>query len=223
MIFAALLLAAAYVLIIFRMHLTLTQAGGLCCGLLALVWLCLRFYFHRREKVQEPERRQDQAASVDRALYAALLSDSEDAYPPDIPKRIVPDSEPITGAGIPRENTADEEEIPDPGLTRLLVPETMKHQWSLAPKKYGDPIYLEERPLIVGKKKDSADICLADETVSRYHARLFVRKDCAYVTDLNSTNGTFVNGSRLAPHEERTLADGDLLCFGETAYVLHHS
>lgn len=40
----------------------------------------------------------------------------------------------------------------------------------------------------------------ADRGVSRRHARLHIEGDYLYVTDLNSTNGTYIAGRRLDPH-----------------------
>ncbi len=47
--------------------------------------------------------------------------------------------------------------------------------------------------------------------VSRQHARLEWRRDGLYLVDLGSTNGTWVNGYRLSPHEPKRLQDGDLV------------
>ncbi len=45
--------------------------------------------------------------------------------------------------------------------------------------------------------------------VSRRHARLEWRHGGLYIVDLDSTNGTWVNGRRLTPHEPKRLHDGD--------------
>ena len=54
--------------------------------------------------------------------------------------------------------------------------------------------------------------------VSERHAILTVRGGEAAIEDLHSSNGTFVNGERLAPREERVLADGDDVRLGEEAF-----
>ncbi|BBO22925.1 MAG: hypothetical protein AMXMBFR19_01620 [Chthonomonadaceae bacterium] len=56
---------------------------------------------------------------------------------------------------------------------------------------------------IVGRDP-SADIVLSSPTVSRHHARFEAEAGLLYVHDLGSTNGTFVNGKRIAV---RTLCD----------------
>jgi len=67
----------------------------------------------------------------------------------------------------------------------------------------------------VGRGVD-ADLRLADTGVSRAHAELRVSGDSVTVVDLGSTNGTVVNGRRVAESE---LVDGDRLDIGATALV----
>ena len=70
------------------------------------------------------------------------------------------------------------------------------------------------RPAVVGRDSGS-DISLArDEYASARHARLEPRPDGLWVRDLDSTNGTFVNGERIAA--PRLLQIGDVVRVGET-------
>ncbi|MBI3948359.1 MAG: FHA domain-containing protein [Armatimonadetes bacterium] len=64
--------------------------------------------------------------------------------------------------------------------------------------------------------RQGTDVLLADPSVSRQHAAITLEERCT-VEDLGSTNGTKVNGQRLAPHEPFPLADGDELAFGAVA------
>lgn len=64
---------------------------------------------------------------------------------------------------------------------------------------------------VAGRSGDCA-IFLADVTVSREHARFSVDADGLSMTDLGSTNGTYVNGRR---HEAGRLHEGDLLLIGK--------
>jgi hypothetical protein len=50
--------------------------------------------------------------------------------------------------------------------------------------------------------------------VSRKHARLFFKEGLPYAEDLNSTNGTFINETRLPAHTPRRIQNGDNLRFG---------
>ena len=71
----------------------------------------------------------------------------------------------------------------------------------------------------IGRAK-GADIIIDAALVSRVHCRLEARRDGVDVTDLSSTNGTFVNGKRV---ERATLSTGDLLRVGRVELTLERS
>jgi hypothetical protein len=62
-------------------------------------------------------------------------------------------------------------------------------------------------------RSDESEIVLLDPGISRVHAVVEVAAGKAVVRDLDSTNGTFVNGRRV---EREQLRDGDELRFGNT-------
>lgn len=45
--------------------------------------------------------------------------------------------------------------------------------------------------------------------VSRWHAALYRTQRTVSLVDLGSTNGTFINGTKLVPHQPRLLREGD--------------
>lgn len=53
-----------------------------------------------------------------------------------------------------------------------------------------------------------------EEGVSRRHARIYVRESTCFVEDLDSTNGSFLNGDRITPYLPYAFHDGDVLTFG---------
>ena len=69
---------------------------------------------------------------------------------------------------------------------------------------------LEKLPALAGRA-GGAEVYLPEASVSREHARFFLREGRLHVADLNARNGTFVNGKRvtLAP-----LAPGDEIRLG---------
>lgn len=76
---------------------------------------------------------------------------------------------------------------------------------------------LAEGPTIIGRAID-ADVRLEDEGVSRNHAQILYPNETGnpIVEDLNSTNGTFVNGEQIRRHE---LQDGDKVQIGSTSIL----
>jgi pSer/pThr/pTyr-binding forkhead associated (FHA) protein len=72
---------------------------------------------------------------------------------------------------------------------------------------------VQEDELVIGRAA-VCDIVLEDRTVSRRHARLACRDGTWIVHDLDSTNGTFVNGATVGRCQ---LRPGDRLCLGDQA------
>ncbi len=75
---------------------------------------------------------------------------------------------------------------------------------------------LGEGETSAGRSAES-DIFLEDVTVSRHHAVFAVDGEGLTVTDLGSTNGTYVNGRR---HETAVLAPGDEVMLGKFHLVV---
>src|SRR5918993_15103 len=79
----------------------------------------------------------------------------------------------------------------------------------------GSAFELGEEALSVGR--DSTNVVrLADSLLSRRHCRVERAGDRLLLTDLESLNGTFVNGR---PVRERVLADGDRVTVGESCFI----
>jgi len=74
-------------------------------------------------------------------------------------------------------------------------------------------VELGEDPVRIGRLPDCA-IALSDSQVSRHHAEVRRAEHGFAVVDLNSLNGTTVNGVRVHEH---VLVDGDVISVGETA------
>lgn len=70
----------------------------------------------------------------------------------------------------------------------------------------------------VGKLPGACEIVLQAQTVSRLHARLERRQEKYFLQDLNSRNGTFLNGERLDPQEIREFSGGDRIAFADIQY-----
>jgi|SRR6185312_17348500 len=72
---------------------------------------------------------------------------------------------------------------------------------------------LDSRAVLVGRSAEN-DVALEDDFASARHARIEPRRDGVWVSDAGSTNGTYVNGAKLAkPHR---LKAGDVIRVGNT-------
>jgi hypothetical protein len=78
---------------------------------------------------------------------------------------------------------------------------------------------LTERRVVLGRSKE-CDVQVPDANVSRRHAELRQEGSSWWVVDLDSTNGTEVNGRRVP---RAKLADGDRITVGETELVFGRS
>lgn len=72
------------------------------------------------------------------------------------------------------------------------------------------PIPLVQSSAIFGKSP-SVDVTIDNTYVSRRHFQVRCQDDVFFISDLDSTNGTSVNGERLTPHQERRLRDKDAI------------
>ena len=73
-------------------------------------------------------------------------------------------------------------------------------------------------PFLIGKNKGLVDACLNEPGVSRLHAKLEREGTEYFITDLNSTNGTQINGSLLEANERKQIQIGDELDFAGTLF-----
>jgi hypothetical protein len=78
----------------------------------------------------------------------------------------------------------------------------------------GEGFELNSAQLTIGRGNQNDIPIATDEYASARHARFEPRQDGVWVQDLGSTNGTFLNGTRL--DRPRRLAQGDIVRVGET-------
>lgn len=78
-------------------------------------------------------------------------------------------------------------------------------------------IQVNNSPFRIGRSP-GMDLSLKSRLVSKSHALLIIGGEDLFVRDLNSTNGTFVNGKRIAG--DSPLGDRDLLQFADTEFRL---
>lgn len=117
--------------------------------------------------------------------------------------------------------------------TRLMAPAPAKQKPEKAakPAKQASPLFFawlvslegpdKEKDYRILKEKtsigkaDDSDIVIKTEFVSRNHAVLFYEDQRFILSDLQSTNHTFVNDKKIS---KRVLKDNDLVKFGDALY-----
>ena len=125
------------------------------------------------------------------------------------------------------------EHLPQVGYTQVLEPaddntillENMPAgRWKLRPLLPGyEEFCITGEHFLIGKKRDEVDGYIGRETISRIHSRLSVRQGRLFLSDANSTNGTFVNELNIEPGKEVEIFAGDCILFADVGYECYNS
>jgi FHA domain containing protein len=83
-----------------------------------------------------------------------------------------------------------------------------------------EDIELSYLPFIIGKQERVCDYVLDTDGVSRMHLKFFEKDNELYARDLNSRNGTYVNGRKLENEENIRLYNGDSINICGISYIL---
>ncbi len=78
-------------------------------------------------------------------------------------------------------------------------------------------------PAIIGKEAADSRCRILVPTVSRRHARLEYKEKSFYLTDLHSSNGTFINGEMIPPMKPSRLQPGDSVIFSDVEFIFEQS
>lgn len=97
----------------------------------------------------------------------------------------------------------------------------LKTQYILLPEddKY-NKLKISEFPFYIGKITDGMDAVIMESTISRVHAKITMEDENVYITDMGSTNGTYINEENIQPHTRIQIKIGDLLRFANVSYTL---
>ena len=120
--------------------------------------------------------------------------------------------------GIMREEERQEEIPEDFGKTVLLQSEVQGKSYLLEIET-GRKFFLEKDNIIIGSQKERVDICLNVPTISRIHAKIICRNNQTFLIDLNSRNGTELDGEILQPETEYLLKEENVIVFSEKRYL----
>jgi pSer/pThr/pTyr-binding forkhead associated (FHA) protein len=121
---------------------------------------------------------------------------------PAAPLNITP---PDTDNAIPViAEATDEASMP----TRLVI---------TAGTRKGQELRLDRREITIGRA-ENADLVIRDEFASTHHAKLVLMNGEWLLQDLNSTNGTYINGKRVGTPQ--TVKSGTPIQIGNTIFEL---
>ena len=172
----------------------------------AAVVLILKY--EKAEKATEPEaeNKREESKVSDEEDWEILFQEAGDDA-----------TEGISGEGKPPlEGSAKEEAEMQTVLLTCVSAEKKPRQ--LVPLDGGPPVSVGYSPFLIGKNEILADLCLTAPEVSRLHAKIEETENGYLVTDLNSTNGTFVDGRLLEANETCLLNPGSELAIASIRF-----
>ena len=108
------------------------------------------------------------------------------------------------------------------GETLFFENSEMNESWKLQWKERGrqKQITLDEFPCKVGKIKEEVSIVINDVSVSRVHCQFVKKENKIAIMDLNSTNGTFLNGMPLGNGEMIEIEKNDEILIGKVKVLV---
>jgi len=82
--------------------------------------------------------------------------------------------------------------------------------------------YITRYPFVIGKIPEGTDYFIkGNGMISRKHALITKEGNRFYITDLGSTNGTYIYGKRLEPNVRYELASGMIFCLGDEEMIFY--
>lgn len=200
------------------LHFALTEQETLllvCC--LAVMGLCFLFSVIQVLLSGKRSRKKEQEEKE-------LLWDIEDEFREERPVMIQEVLDKNMGVSVRRESGSQEiyqqKTEEQYGETVFIDARKQKVENKLysLDKKNKKHITLTQFPFSIGKMPGCVDCVLTDSSISRLHARIEKQGEKVFLTDMNSTNGTYKNGLRMEPSETVEIEPGDEIRFGKLNY-----
>lgn len=161
-------------------------------------------------KIQTPPRGNTVMPVAPQTPQVPSNRPSQPPYPPQ--SNFSPMQNNMQGSAptMPSNEGAGETSVLNDGAGETTVLGNQSAGYFLVRKNNGEKININKPEFVIGKERRRVDYCINDNnSVSRAHAKIRVRAGRCYISDLGSTNCTFVNGSKLSPNQEVILSKGD--------------
>lgn len=88
----------------------------------------------------------------------------------------------------------------------------------IGPKQWVGKAWFLTKDQTFGRDKNTADVYIPDNSLSREHVRIIFSKKSIQVQDLNSTNGSFLNNQKMDSEKIYKLKNSDILRLGEIVF-----
>lgn len=185
------------------------QAGVLLSG--CAVFLGMGMFIYRFQKKYKDSKEKNRQERQREPIWKTEEKE-ESVWQPEIP---VEEEQAASRA------FEEEPKAKDFGETVVLSAGAVQGPATLVSREPGElaTIYLQEDMTVIGKMETAVDAVIDLPTVSRIHAKIRKREQEYYLSDLNSRNGTAVNGRLLKEGEDYLLQNEDEVDFAQARYV----
>lgn len=121
------------------------------------------------------------------------------------------------------ESKMHENKIHEDERTIMLNNFLNQKEVSLIPMNHDtyETIRIKAFPFFVGKLKTHIDVQIPSPAISRFHAKILMEENEYFIVDLNSTNGTFVDGDMLESYKKRKIEHGNKISFANINYIFN--
>ena len=173
----------------------------------------------KSSRVRNGERKVIQKKKERSGIEGTLSYQDWQQTTPENRWQVYPESEEAYRQELRREEEAQIERAREAGTTLLSASKNGEGTVRLEPVEAGGTvIQISYIPFTLGKHPGLSDACIDRPTVSRLHARIDQKEGVYILTDLNSTNGTSVNGYPLQANETVSLGNGDSIYLADVGY-----
>lgn len=173
----------------------------------------------KSSRVRNGERKVIQKKKERSGIEGTLSYQDWQQTTPENRWKVYPESEEAYRQELRREEEAQIERAREAGTTLLSASKNGEGTVRLEPVEVGGTvIQISYIPFTLGKHPGLSDACIDRPTVSRLHARIDQKEGVYILTDLNSTNGTSVNGYPLQANETVSLGNGDSIYLADVGY-----
>ena len=204
-------------LVILLMNRGLNMKGILGLGILTLAFLSMSFFAARKEEDVREEEEEMQKAILRSRQFQEESWYEEESYEEVYDKEFF-EEETYGELNSERIQEKHENYIENQNKTTVLYEESVPKLNCVGKKE--ESILLDHFPFIIGSRKENSDYAITEKGVSRMHADISFEGGMYFITDLNSTNGTYINGKEIETGTAVQLKNGDEIRIAKRRLVI---
>ncbi len=84
-----------------------------------------------------------------------------------------------------------------------------------------ETIIIKQFPFMMGRLVNQVDYCINNPAVGKLHAEISKINESYFISDMNSRNGTIINGERIEPTKKSIIKNGDRITLGNEEFLFY--